>query len=346
MSPSRELNRAVGLSHFGAPDVLGVVRVPIAVHGPSDALVLVRAAAVNPSDTLLRTGRQTERLAGIAPPFIPGMELAGDIVALGGSDAGARLHVGQAVAGVVRPWRPNGGAQAQYVVVPVSSLVPVPENMGYAEAATVLMNGLTALVAMELLDLPPGSRILVTGGGGAFGGYAISPARDHGHCVIADGYKQDRELLRRLGAHVVVPRGERMAAAVRDVAPGGVDGLVDGARLDELAIPLVRDGGSFIHARSMDSPSDNERIQHRAVFVPDHFHRTDKICEVMEFAQRGVFVPRIALQLPMERAAEAHRLLERGGLRGRIVLTFDEQRPAENEKPGTVSTERESQAPA
>lgn len=140
MSPSSGLNRAVGLSHFGAPDVLGVVRVPIAVPGPSDALVLGRAAAVNPSDTLLRTGRQTERLAGIAPPFIPGMELAGDIIALGG-DAGAHLHAGQAVAGVVRPWRPNGGAQAQYVVVPAASLVPVPAHMGYAEAATILMNG-------------------------------------------------------------------------------------------------------------------------------------------------------------------------------------------------------------
>jgi NADPH:quinone reductase len=87
----------------------------------------------------------------------------------------------------------------------------------------------------------------------------------------------------------------------------------------------------------MESPSDDERIRRKAVFVPDHFHRTDKIREVMELAQTGVFVPRIALQLPMERAAEAHRLLERGGLRGRIVLTFDEQRPAE--KPGTASTE-------
>jgi NADPH:quinone reductase len=326
MPPSTEHNRAVGLSQFGAPDVLGVVSVPIAVPGPSDALVLVRAAAVNPSDTLLRTGRQTQRLAGIIPPFIPGMELAGDIIALGDDVAGTHLRVGQAVAGVVRPWRPNGGAQAQYVVVPVSSLVPVPENMGYAEAATVLMNGLTALVAMELLDLPPSSQILVTGGAGAFGGYAISLARDHGHYVIADGYEQDRELLLRLGAHLVVPRGEEMAAAVRAVAPDGVDGLVDAARLDDLAMPLVRDGGAFIHARSIESPSDDERIRREVVFVPDHFHRTDKIREAMDLAQTGVFAPRVALRLPMEKAAEAHRLLERGGLRGRIVLTFDERR--------------------
>ena len=233
MSTPGTTNRAVGLSRFGSPEVLGVVIVPVAAPGPLDALVRVRAAAVNPSDTLLRTGRQAERLGGISPPFIPGMDLAGDIVALGNAVAGTGLYVGQAVAGVVRPWRPNGGAQAQYVVVPASSLVPIPGNMSYAEAATIPMNGLTALVAMELLDLKPGARLLVTGGAGAFGGYAISLARHQGHFVIADGREGDRELLLRLGAELVVPRGEAMAAAVREAAPGGVDGIVDAARLGE-----------------------------------------------------------------------------------------------------------------
>jgi NADPH:quinone reductase len=196
--------------------------------------------------------------------------------------------------------------------------------MSYAEAATVLMNGLTALIAMELLDLKPGSRLLVTGGAGAFGGYAISLARNQGNFVIADGREGDRELLLQLGAQLVVPRGEAMAAAVREAAPGGVDGLVDAARLGELAMPLVRDGGTFINARSTASPGDDGRIRREAVFVPDHFDRTDKIREAMDLARNRVFVPRVALQLPMEQAAEAHRLLERGGLRGRIVLTFDE----------------------
>ena len=328
MSTPGTTNRAVGLSRFGSPEVLGVVIVPVAAPGPLDALVRVRAAAVNPSDTLLRTGRQAERLGGISPPFIPGMDLAGDIVALGTAVAGTGLHVGQAVAGVVRPWRPNGGAQAQYVVAPASSLVPIPANMSYAEAATVPMNGLTALVAMELLDLKPGARLLVTGGAGAFGGYAISLARHQGNFVIADGREGDWELLLRLGAELVVPRGEAMAAAVREAAPGGVDGIVDAARLGAPAMPLVRDGGTFINARSTASPGDDGRIRRGAVFVPDHFHRTDKIQEVVDLARIGVLVPRVAMQLPMERAAEAHRLLERGGLRGRIVLTFDDPPPA------------------
>jgi hypothetical protein len=77
MSTPGTTNRAVGLSRFGSPEVLGVVSVPVAASGPLDALVRVRAAAVNPSDTLLRTGRQAERLGGISPPFIPGMDLAG-----------------------------------------------------------------------------------------------------------------------------------------------------------------------------------------------------------------------------------------------------------------------------
>ena len=96
MSTPGTTNRAVGLSRFGSPEVLGVVIVPVAAPGPLDALVRVRAAAVNPSDTLLRTGRQAERLGGISPPFIPGMDLAGNIVALGSAVAGTGLHVGQA----------------------------------------------------------------------------------------------------------------------------------------------------------------------------------------------------------------------------------------------------------
>ena len=125
------------------------------------------------------------------------------------------------------------GERRCYVVAPASSLVPIPGNMSYAEAATVPMNGLTALAALDLLDLKPGSRLLVTGGACAPGGYAISLARHQGHFVIADGREGDRELLLQLGAGMVVPRGEAMAAAVREAAPGGVDGLVDAARLGE-----------------------------------------------------------------------------------------------------------------
>ena len=137
-------------------------------------------------------------------------------------------------------------ASRRYVVAPASSLVPIPGNMSYAEAATVPMNGLTALAALDLLDLKPGSRLLVTGGGRRVGGYAISLARHQGHFVIADGREGDRELLLQLGAGMVVPRGEAMAAAVREAAPGGVDGLVDAARLGEKAMTLVRDGGTLL----------------------------------------------------------------------------------------------------
>ena len=94
---------------------------------------------------------------------------------------------------------------------------------------------------------------------------------------------------------------------------------------ERITRPLVRDGGTFIHARPADPAGGEGRIRREAVFVPDHFDRTDKIREAMDLARAGVLVPRVALQLPMEQAAEAHRLIERGGLRGRIVLTFDHQ---------------------
>jgi hypothetical protein len=100
---------------------------------------------------------------------------------------------------------------------------------------------------------------------------------------------------------------------VRQAATGGVDGLVDAARLGEPAVQLVRDGGTFINARSTASPSNDGRIRREAVFVPDHFHRTDKIQEAMDLARIGVLVPRVAMQLPMESSRTASGLIAGAG---------------------------------
>jgi NADPH2:quinone reductase len=226
---------AVGLAEFGGPEVLNVVHVaePCAKRG--EVLIRVVAATVNPTDTLFRAGKQTHLMTALNPPYIPGMEFAGYVHQLG--DGSSPLTRGQPVMGIVNPRRPGGGTYAQYVCAPIESVVSVSDTTDLAEAATVPMNGLTAKMAIEALEQVPGDTILVTGGAGAVGGYAIQLAKDAGLTVIADAKESDVALLHQLGADEVVPRGASMFPAVRGRRPAGVDGLIDGAVWCVMAAP-------------------------------------------------------------------------------------------------------------
>jgi NADPH:quinone reductase-like Zn-dependent oxidoreductase len=280
--------------------------------------VVVRtvAATVNPTDLLFRSGQQAASMASLSPPYVPGMEFAGYVDQVG--DAVTRLHVGQSVMGVVDPRRPAGGAQAEFVVVPEASVVPVPEGMDLAEAATLPMNGLTALVALDLLEASPGDVVLVTGAAGAVGGYVVQLAATAGLTVVADAKEADVSLVRALGADHVVPRGGSMASAVRELLPEGVHCLVDAARIGPEANAVVRDGGVVVAVRRSDEA--DERLRYRYVTVPEHVTDTAALERLADLVDAGRLTPRVALRLPMDQAAEAHRLLEKGGLRGRVVL--------------------------
>ena len=111
------------------------------------------------------------------------------------------------------------------------------------------MNGLTARQSLDLLKLSPGQVIAVTGAAGAYGGYVIQLAKTEGLTVIADASEKDEKLVLSLGADIVVRRGDDVASRIRSRFPQGVDGLADGAVLNALAIPAVRDGGAFTSVR-------------------------------------------------------------------------------------------------
>jgi NADPH2:quinone reductase len=314
--------KAVGLQEFGPPDVLQVMELPDPVPIPGRVVVRVVAATVNPTDTLLREGQQAASMTDLKPPYVPGMELAGRVHAIDGPSS---LAVGQAVMGVVSPRRPEGGAQAELVSVPEVSLMPVPSHMGFAEAATIPMNGLTALLSIRALGLPAPSTVLVTGGAGALGGYVIQLARHAGHTVVADAKLADRPLLKELGAQIVVPRGPFMEREVRKMLPDGVDGLVDAARMGKAARAVVKDGHMCVSVRAL-SGDEEARVQHHAVSVGRYAEDAEAIRSLSELAANAVLIPRVARRLPMSQAPEAHRLVEQGGLRGRVVMIFGEGR--------------------
>jgi NADPH:quinone reductase-like Zn-dependent oxidoreductase len=221
--------------------------------------------------------------------------------------------------GIVNPRRPQGGAHCELVCVPVASVVAAPSGMDLTEAATIPMNGLTAHAALRQLALRADATLLVTGGAGALGGYVIQIARHAGLHVIADAKDADRELLTQLGATELVPRGAAMSDAVRARHPSGVDGLLDAALIGDAAAALVTHGGTVVSVRrSQVYTAPGVDVKH--VGVLDHVDDTEALTSLSTLAQQGVITPRVTRTFPFEEAAEANRMLERGGLRGRVVL--------------------------
>jgi NADPH:quinone reductase-like Zn-dependent oxidoreductase len=149
----------------------------------------------------------------------------------------------------------------------------------------------------------------------------IALAKQAGLRVVADAKDGDRELLRSLGAEHVVPRGDGMAAAVRERHPDGVDAVVDTALLGDAAAALVRAGGTFVSLRRSQVIAD-QRLRRVTISVLDEATNTAALEWLAQRFADGTLKPRIAQQLPAARAAEAHQLLEQGGLRGRVVLVF------------------------
>ena len=118
----------------------------------------------------------------------------------------------------------------------------------------------------------------------------------------------------------MVPRGDDIAARIREVEPGGVDGLADGAVQNELAVGAVRDGGSFASVRFW--AGDERGIDFHRTLVTSYDHRADLLDELRAQAEAGILTLRVAASYPPEQAAEAHRRLEAGGTRGRCVIEF------------------------
>jgi NADPH2:quinone reductase len=310
--------RAVGLFAEGGPEVLQIVQLPEVHAGPGQVRIRVHAATVNPTDVGVRNGTRAEQQKADPPPYVPGMDVAG-IVDEVGSDVPDRLKVGDAVMAIVVPKGSHGGYREQ-IVLDARSVVRVPAGKSHIEASTLPMNGLTARLSLDLLKLSPGQVIAVTGAAGAYGGYVIQLAKTEGLTVIADGSEKDEKLVQSLGADIVVRRGDDVASRIREHFPRGVDGLADGAVLNALVMPAVRDG-AFTAVRGFEGVPQRD-IHFTTTFVRSYAQEWEKLDRLRQLVEAGKITLRVADVYPPERAPDAHRRLEAGGTRGRLVIQF------------------------
>jgi NADPH:quinone reductase len=311
--------RAVGVVEFGGPEALQVVEVPERHAGPGEVRLRVHAATVNPTDTYTRNGARADVLGKDPPPYVPGMEAAGVLDEIG-EGVDTELAVGDAVMAIVLP-SGSHGAYSESLVLPARSVARAPRGATAAEAATLPMNGLTARLALDMLALEPGQVLAVTGAAGAYGGYMVQLGKADGLRVIADASPDDEQLVRDLGADVVVARGDDVAERIRQHAPDGVDGLADGSVQNELVIPAVRDGGGFATVRGYQG-RDERGITFHQVWVRQYLEAQEALDRLGRQVEAGEVSLRVARTFPAEQAGEAHRPLEAGGIRGRLVIEF------------------------
>ena len=282
--------------------------------------VKVRAAGINPVDVMVRQGDLAPLFADIEPPYVPGMDISGAVESVGdGVDPGM---IGRAVTGLVDNHGGYGG-YSEYVCLPAKSVIPVPEKASFPESASFLMNAMTARNALDALALSTGATVLVTGAAGAVGGFALALGNNDGLRMVALASESDESFLRSLGASDFVARGDDLIEALRQVAPEGVDAVIDAAGLGDSIVPAIRDEGSLIALRPRDNDMLERGVQVTFVNVRERAADHAALQQLGQQVESGLLPLRVAGVYEANDAVAAHQRFDKGGLRGRLILTFD-----------------------
>ncbi len=309
--------RAITQHTFGNPDVLEVTEVSKPVPLPSEVLVRVHAASINPVDTYVRSGAFP--LLG-QPPFILGWDISGVVEeAVPGV---TRFDVGDEVFGM--PFFPRAGsAFAEYVAVPSRQLARKPANLTHLEAASIPLAGLTAWQALvDTAGVSEGDRVLIHGGAGGVGHFAVQIAKARGAHVLTTASRAKHDFVRSLGADEAIDyRTADFTRRLRDV---DVDVVLDAVgSYGDASIAALRPRGQFITIVERTDRDLAHRIgaagrRFAGVTVePDHAG----LERLAALAADGALRPHIQQAFPLAEAAEAHRLIESGRTVGKIVLT-------------------------
>jgi NADPH2:quinone reductase len=277
--------RAAAVEQFGPAENLTITELPVREPAEGEVLIRVAAAAVNPADLGMREGRYRWR-EPVRFPLVPGWDVAGTIE-VGTAD----FPAGTAVIAVTAHSRTQAGGYAQYVTLPARYVAPAPAGLDWAHAASLPLAGLTAWQALALLDLAPGDRLLVNNPLGAVGGFAVQLAARQGVKLVTQGPAD--AALDVIGGIAA----KKAFAAVRD----------DGRYVTVVPQFWVPDG-QFASARG---------IEPITVLVEPN---GSQLAELSSLAAAGELTTRVADRLPLEHAAQAHRQLATGGMRGKLIL--------------------------
>lgn len=294
---------------YGGPDTQELVDLPVPQPGPSELLVRVRAAGVNPVDVKIRQGL----LKAFMPRDLPtefGSEVSGVVEQVGQDVTG--FAVGDEVFGSPAP---GHGAFSEYTVTSAGATAKKPTHVSFEDAATLTVAAATAYDALAQLDLAPGQTLLVNGIGGGVGVAAAQIARDAGIAVIGTGSESKRALAEQLGA-TLVPYGAGVEERVRELLPDGVDGVLDlvGGEALRAVARLVGDPAKLVTAADPGTATELGG----AVVTRDGTSRVLDL--VAGLVAQGKLDPHVRDVVPFEEAAHALASVESGHALGKVVI--------------------------
>ncbi len=332
--------RAARLHAYGSPDVLSVDEVPRPTAGPKDVLVEVRAASVNPVDTKIRKGGQ-RAVIRLDLPAITGLDVSGVVVEVGAEVTG--YAPGDAV--FCSPTHRRPGTCAEYVAIDHRAVAPKPASLSHREAASLPLVALTAYEALvRHAKLAKGETVFIQAGSGGVGTIAIQLAKHLGATVVTTCSARNTELVESLGADRVIDyRSERYDAVLSDVdvvldALGGDDEaralavLRRGGRLVSLNTDLPQCsakygpyGGVVVALGRMAAIKLRARLGY-GVRLSHALRPVDgeMLAEIGRLVEAGAIRPVIDRVFALDQIAEAHRYLETGRARGKVVIAISE----------------------
>lgn len=302
------MSKALVFSQYGAPDVLHVIDVEPAQPGPAQVRVSVKAAGVQPFDSLFRSGAAHQWMPAVFPQRL-GNEFAGIVDAVG---AGVEeVVVGDEVFG----WA-MVTSYAEHVVVPTSDIVSKPASMPWLDAGVLAASGQTAMTALDLLGVGEGDTVLIHAAAGGVGSFAVQIARAAGATVIGTASQRNHEYLRTLGA-IPVTYGEGLADRVQTVTPGVTVALDASGTLEALqaSVKLVADRqriGTVAFQPAADALGIRRLSTQRTA---------DRLRRLADLHHRAQLTVEIQHTYPLEQAAQAHHAIDTGHLRGKLALT-------------------------
>jgi NADPH:quinone reductase-like Zn-dependent oxidoreductase len=308
--------RAIRQETLGGPEVLELVDLPTPEPAPTEVLVRVHAAGVNPVDWKTRARGAFLR----EPPFVVGWDVAGIVEQVG---AGVTRFVGgDRVFGMPRFPR-EAACYAEYVTSPSRQLARTPDALSDVEAAALPLAGLTAWQAVvETANVRPGDRVLVLGAAGGVGHLAVQIAKARGASVIGTASAGKHPFLAELGADEAV---DYTTVAVEE-AVSDVDTAIDVVGSEETgrAVACVRDGGLFIAVTSAGGVDPLREAAGHRIRVTPLLVEPDRagLEELAALVEDGTLRPHVSATFPLEEAARAHEAGETGRTQGKLVLTI------------------------